>query len=144
MLGSASEADDAVQESWLRLNRSDVSAVDNLAGWLTTVVSRVCLDTLRRRTAARGEDRLPADDVIAGDDPEGEAVLADSVGAALLVVLDTLSPPERLGLRPPRHVRRAVRRDRLDHGVLPRRRAPTRQSRSAPRAWRPRCCTPTR
>ena len=95
MLGSGSEADDAVQESWLRLNRSDVSAVDNLAGWLTTVVSRVCLDMLRSR-AARGADRLPDDDVIACDDPEGEAVLADSVGAALLVVLDTLTPPERL------------------------------------------------
>jgi RNA polymerase sigma factor (sigma-70 family) len=101
MLGSAAEADDAVQEAWLRLSRSDSSAIDNLGGWLTTVVSRVSLDMLRSR-ASRREDsagsRVPADvaTIAAGADPEQEAVMADSVGAALLVVLDTLSPAERL------------------------------------------------
>ena len=95
MLGSVIEADDAVQESWLRLNRTDVSAVDNLGGWLTTVVCRVCLDMLRSRTTRR-EDGLTDHDVTAADDPAGEAVLADSVGSALLVVLDTLGPSERL------------------------------------------------
>jgi RNA polymerase sigma-70 factor (ECF subfamily) len=101
MLGSASEADDAVQEAWLRLHRSDVSDVANLGGWLTTVVSRVCLDMLRSRTSRRDE---PGGLGTAGDvpapvditDPEHEALLADSVGAALLVVLDTLGPSERL------------------------------------------------
>ncbi|WP_433684607.1 sigma-70 family RNA polymerase sigma factor [Nocardia sp. CA-119907] len=99
MLGSASEADDAVQEAWLRLSRSDTSEVENFAGWLTTVVSRICLDMLRSR-AARREDPI---DRIAdlGDsaydrDPESEAVLIDSVGRALLVVLDTLGPDERV------------------------------------------------
>src|SRR5437660_7423894 len=101
MLGSASEADDAVQESWLRLSRADTSAVENLGGWLTTVVGRVCLDMLRSRTARR-EDPLdaPAPETIPGGpddvDPEHEAVLADSVGLAMLVVLDTLAPAERL------------------------------------------------
>ena len=102
MLGSTAEADDAVQEAWVRLSRSDTSGVDNLAGWLTTVTARVCLDMLRSRKARR-EDALPVhvpdpivsryDDVI---DPEQEAVLADSVGLALLVVLETLDPAERL------------------------------------------------
>lgn len=99
MLGSASEADDAVQEAWLRLARSDTGEVENFAGWLTTVVSRICLDMLRSR-AARREDPI---DRIAdlGDsaydrDPESEAVLIDSVGRALLVVLDTLGPDERV------------------------------------------------
>jgi RNA polymerase sigma-70 factor (ECF subfamily) len=101
MLGSLAEADDAVQESWLRLARADTTGVQNLRGWLTTVVARVCLDMLRGR-AARREDPLearlpdpivgPADDT----DPERHALLADSVGLALLVVLDTLSPAERL------------------------------------------------
>jgi RNA polymerase sigma-70 factor, ECF subfamily len=96
MLGSRAEADDAVQEAWLRLARSDVEGVDNLGGWLTTVVSRVCLDMLRSRTSRR-EDPLTDDERVAPDaGPEGEAVLADSVGAALLVVLDTLPPAERL------------------------------------------------
>jgi RNA polymerase sigma-70 factor (ECF subfamily) len=99
MLGSLSEADDAVQETWLRLNRSGAE-VDNLRAWLTTVVSRVCLDMLRARVT-RHEEPLDAhvpDPVVtaAGDDPEEQAVLADSVGLALLVVLDTLSPSERL------------------------------------------------
>ena len=96
MLGSRLEADDAVQEAWLRLARSDVEGVDNLRGWLTTVVARVCLDMLRSRTSRR-EEPLTSDERIAPDPgPEGELLLADSVGAALLVVLDTLAPAERL------------------------------------------------
>jgi RNA polymerase sigma-70 factor (ECF subfamily) len=96
MLGSRAEADDAVQEAWLRLARSDVDGVDNLRGWLTTVVSRVCLDMLRSRTSRR-EEPLAVDERTAQEPgPEGEAMLADSVGAALLVVLDTLAPAERL------------------------------------------------
>ncbi|MDT7803029.1 MAG: hypothetical protein QOI78_6462 [Actinomycetota bacterium] len=96
MLGSLSEADDAVQESWLRLSRSDTSDVENLAGWLTTVVGRVCLDMLRSRKARR-EEFVP-DPIISREDdsPEESALLADSVGLALLVVLDTLTPGERL------------------------------------------------
>jgi RNA polymerase sigma factor (sigma-70 family) len=101
MLGSLSEADDAVQESWLRLSRSDVSEVENLRAWLTTVVARVSLNVLRSRRTRREEPldvRVP-DPVVARDDgtqPEHEALLADSVGLALLVVLDTLGPAERL------------------------------------------------
>src|ERR1700728_1866907 len=101
MLGSLSEADDAVQETWLRLNRSG-SDVENLRAWLTTVVSRVCLDMLRARVARHEEplDVHVPDPVVtaAGDDPEQQALLADSVGLALLVVLDTLSPTERLAV----------------------------------------------
>ena len=97
MLGSLSEAEDAVQEAWLRLARSDAGAIGNLGGWLTTVVARVSLDMLRSR-ASRREQPLEAQPVepIAPGDPEREAVLADSVGLALLVVLDTLNPAERL------------------------------------------------
>ena len=100
MLGSASEADDAVQEAWLRLHRADASSVENLPAWLTTVVARVSLNMLRARTSHREEplDRYP-DPVIRDEDrgdPEQEALLADSVGLALLVVLDTLTPAERL------------------------------------------------
>jgi len=100
MLGSASEAEDAVQESWIRLGRTDVDDVANLRGWLTTVVARVCLDMLRTRTSRR-EDPLDThvpDPVItrADDDPESSAVLADAVGLALLVVLEKLEPAERL------------------------------------------------
>src|SRR6187431_333083 len=106
MLGSASEADDAVQESWIRLGRTDVSDVENLRGWLTTVVARVCLDMLRTRTSRR-EDPIEDDlnNVVhvpdplitrANANPESEAMLADSVGLALLIVLDTLEPAERL------------------------------------------------
>jgi RNA polymerase sigma-70 factor (ECF subfamily) len=100
MLGSASDAEDAVQEGWLRLSRTDVSGVENLRAWLTTVVARVCLDTLRTRTSRR-EDPLDVhvpDPVItrADADPESDAMLADSVGLALLVVLETLEPAERL------------------------------------------------
>jgi len=100
MLGSLSEAEDAVQEAWLRLSRSDAAAIEDLGAWLTTVVGRVCLDMLRSRTARREEPlpqvRLPDPIVADSLDPELEAVLADSVGLALLVVLQTLSPAERL------------------------------------------------
>src|SRR5262245_52425880 len=99
MLGSPSEADDAVQEAWLRLSRSDTDSVANLGGWLTTVVARVCLDMLRTRSAHREHYAgtwLPEPIVNVADDPEDEALLADAVGLALLVVLDTLTPPERL------------------------------------------------
>ncbi|MEU3721621.1 sigma-70 family RNA polymerase sigma factor [Streptomyces sp. NPDC031705] len=106
MLGSLSDAEDAVQEAWFKLNRSDVSGVANLGGWLTTVVGRVCLDVLRSRTARREEPleagdgpvRLP-DPILSGPgrvDPEQEVLLADSVGIALMVVLETLGPAERL------------------------------------------------
>jgi RNA polymerase sigma-70 factor (ECF subfamily) len=100
MLGSRADADDAVQESWLRLSRSDVSGVENLSGWLTSVVARVCLDVLRSRKARR-EDRFAAagESVEADDpasDPEEQAIIADSVGIALLIVLETLTPAERL------------------------------------------------
>ena len=97
MLGSVSEADDAVQEAWLRLSRADASRVENLGGWLTTVVARVSLDMLRSRNARREEPlgvRVP--EPIVGDGPEQQALLADSVGLALLVVLETLEPAERL------------------------------------------------
>src|SRR5829696_6149840 len=102
MLGSVSEADDAVQEAWLRLSRSDADEIENLGGWLTTVVARVCLNALRSRTARREEPLdLPhiPEPIISraeGVDPEHEALLADSVGLALLVVLETLGPAERL------------------------------------------------
>jgi len=101
MLGSLSEAEDAVQETWLRLSRSGTSGVENLRGWLTTVVSRVALDMLRSRRARREESLTvdvpePIASGAVGADPEREAALADSVGLALLVVLDTLEPAERL------------------------------------------------
>ena len=101
MLGSDIEADDALQEAWLRLSRADTSDVENLGGWLTTVVARVCLDMLRSRRSRREEplgDSAPDVTVgqAAGIDPERQAVLADSIGPALLVVLDSLTPPERL------------------------------------------------
>jgi RNA polymerase sigma factor (sigma-70 family) len=101
MLGSLGEAEDAVQEAWLRLSRSDTSSVENLAGWLTTVVARVCLDLLRSRKSRREEPldaQLPGSMVShgGGTDPEHEAVLAESVGLALLVVLEALAPAERV------------------------------------------------
>jgi RNA polymerase sigma-70 factor, ECF subfamily len=101
MLGSLAEADDAVQEAWLRLSRSDATSVDNLRGWLTTIVARVCLNMLRSRKTWREEPmgvHVP-DPVISRADgrrPEDEALLADSVGLALQVVLETLAPAERL------------------------------------------------
>src|SRR2546427_4333364 len=101
MLGDLTEADDAVQESWLHLSRSNASGVENLGGWLTTVVARVCLDMLRSRNSRREEplDIHVPDPIVSredGIDPEHEALLADSLGLALLVVLDTLNPAERL------------------------------------------------
>ena len=100
MLGSLSEAEDAVQESWFRLNRSETSEVENMRGWLTTVVARVCLDMLRARRARREDfvgSELPEPIVtLPANGPEDETLLADSVGLALLVVLDTLTPAERL------------------------------------------------
>jgi RNA polymerase sigma factor (sigma-70 family) len=101
MLGSLSEADDAVQEAWLRLSRSDAGAVENLGGWLTTVVARISLNMLRSRNTRREEPMSlhvpdPIVDPADGTDPEHEALLADSVGLALLVVLEKLTPPERL------------------------------------------------
>ncbi|WP_433219526.1 sigma-70 family RNA polymerase sigma factor [Dactylosporangium sp. CS-047395] len=101
MLGSAAEADDAVQDAWIRVSRAGAEGVDNLAAWLTTIVARVCLNQLRARTQRR-EDPLdvhvpdPIVSPAAGVDPEHEALLADSVGLALLVVLETLTPAERL------------------------------------------------
>ena len=100
MLGSLNEADDAVQETWLRLSRSDADSIQNLSGWLTTVVARICLDMLRSRTA-RAEESLDGQPPSVTNkpstrDPEQETLLADSVGVALLVVLDRLNPAERL------------------------------------------------
>ena len=101
MLGSSSEVDDAVQEAWLRLSRADAAGIENLGGWLTTVVARVCLDMLRSRKSRREEPITPhTPEPVAtgtsGSNPESEALLADSVGLALLVVLDRLTPAERL------------------------------------------------
>ena len=101
MLGSLSEADDAVQDAWLRVSRADTSSVENLAGWLTTVVARVCLNVLRTRESRREEpfDVHVPDPIVGNEsrgDPEQEALLADSVGLALLVVLESLTPAERL------------------------------------------------
>jgi RNA polymerase sigma factor (sigma-70 family) len=103
MLGSPAEADDAVQEAWLRLSRSDTAEVENMRAWLTTVVSRICLDMLRARQTRREDlvDEWSGQPVVAlfedrAGDPEHEALLADSVGVALMVVLDTLAPAERL------------------------------------------------
>jgi len=101
MLGSVTDADDAVQESWLRLSRSKTREIENLAGWLTTVVARVCLNMLRARRSRREEPlavHVPEPIISPGDrlDPEHEALLADSVGLALFTVLETLAPAERL------------------------------------------------
>ncbi len=103
MLGSTAEADDAVQEAWFRLARADTSSVENMGGWLTTVVARVCLDMLRSRTSRREDpigDAAPEEipSPVGAADPEHEAMLTDSVGLAMLVVLDTLAPAERLAL----------------------------------------------
>jgi RNA polymerase sigma-70 factor (ECF subfamily) len=95
MLGTRTEAEDAVQEAWLRLSRADVAGIDNLEGWLTTVVGRVCLDMLRSRRARR-EEPLEARAAERTADPEQQAVLADSIGVALIVVLETLTPTERV------------------------------------------------
>ena len=139
MLGSLSEAEDAVQEAWLRLNRTDTATVENLDGWLTTVVSRVSLDILRSRKSRREEPMGAhfAEPSVArgeGADPESEAMLADSVGVALLVVLDTFTPAERLAFRPARSVRHAVRRDRFDRGTVAGRGNAAREPRAASRS----------
>src|SRR6266516_2325840 len=96
MLGSPSDADDAVQEAWLRLSRSDPSEVENLGGWLTTVVARVCLDMLRSRRSRREGSLAPAADKPSDSNPETEVAFADAIGPALLVVLDMLAPAERV------------------------------------------------
>lgn len=101
MLGSLSEADDAIQEAWLRLSRADATQIENLGGWLTTVVARVCLDMLRSRSSRREEPfdvnvPEPVANRSLGSDPEQETLLADSVGLAVMVVLERLNPPERL------------------------------------------------
>lgn len=96
MLGSRSEAEDAVQEAWLRLNRTETDEIRNLGGWLTTVVARICLDMLRARKSRREEQLGPHVPEPAADNENGEQEVADSIGAALLIVLDTLSPAERL------------------------------------------------
>jgi RNA polymerase sigma-70 factor, ECF subfamily len=100
MLGSASEAEDAVQEAWLRLSRGDTDAVDNLGGWLTTVITHVCLDMLRaRKTRENAAPAMQAEGPVAAaepTDPEREVLLADAIGSAMMIVLDTLSPAERV------------------------------------------------
>src|SRR5512134_3975874 len=96
MLGSTSEADDAVQEAWLKLTRADTSAVENLRGWLTTIVARVCLDMLRTRTSRREEPLAAAPEPSVASPATEDRELADSVGLALLVVLDKLDPAERI------------------------------------------------
>lgn len=100
MLGSDSEAEDAVQETWLRLDRTDAASLENLQGWLTTVVGRICLDRLRSRTARReepaGTDVLELASAADGADPEQQTIVAESIGSALLVVLDLLAPAERV------------------------------------------------
>src|SRR4029079_7014369 len=105
MLGARTEADDAVQEAWLRMDRTDVGDIRNLGGWLTTVVARICLDMLRARTARHENplDEAPAVAAVDAVDPEQEAVLADSIGVALLVILQTLNPAERLAVVHARH-----------------------------------------
>jgi RNA polymerase sigma-70 factor (ECF subfamily) len=96
MLGSASEAEDAVQETWIKLSRSEHPAVENLGGWLTTVVARVCLDMLRSRKSRREEALAPVVDAPAASNPETEVAFADAIGPALWVVLEMLAPPERV------------------------------------------------
>jgi RNA polymerase sigma-70 factor (ECF subfamily) len=115
MLGSISEDDDAVQDAWIRISRTDTTDIENLGGWLTTVVSRICLNMLRSRTTRR-EDPLddahvpdPVVSIVGAVDPEQEALLADSVGLALLVALETPSASRAHGVRAPRHVRRVLR-----------------------------------
>lgn len=122
MPNSLSEAEDAVQETWLRLHRADPDAIENLSDWLPTVVERVSLNMLRARATRREQplDGLPDPiiDPADGTDPEHEALLADSVGLAPLVVLETLSPAERLVFALARHARRPIRRHRADPGAL--------------------------
>jgi RNA polymerase sigma factor (sigma-70 family) len=139
MLGSLSEADDAVQEAWLRLSRSDTSGVENLRGWLTTVVARVCLDLLRSRKARPEEpfdEHVPAPIVNPEDgiNPEHQALLADSVGLALLVVLETLAPSERVAFVLHDMFEPALRRDCSHRGAIPGRGKAAREPRTPPGA----------
>ena len=140
MLGSVDEAEDAVQEAWLRLSRADTREVDNLAGWLTTVVARVCLDMLRsrrsRREEALGALAEPTGRRAAAREPESEAVLADAIGPALLVVLDMLAPPNasRSCCTTCSTVLRGDRADRRAHACGD---AAAGQPRATPRARRP-------
>ena len=127
MLGSLTEAEDAVQETWIRLSRSDAESIDNLGGWLTTVLSRVCLGILRSRRSHPEEPLEPEEPEPELAGPEDEAILADTMGPALLVVLETLTPAERLVVRAPRHVRGAIRGHRADRRSLSGRRPPTGQ-----------------
>ena len=136
MLGSRAEAEDAVQETWLRVVRGDQAAVENWAGWLTTVTGRICLDRLRSRQSRREELRgagVPdLEDRSVERDPAQAALLADSVGAALLVVLDSMVPEERVSVRTSRRVRCAFRRDRRDSRPFASSCEATRQSGSSP------------
>ena len=142
MLGSVSEADDAVQEAWLRLSRADASEIENLGGWLTTVVARVCLNMLRSRdtrarsrwTASTCPTRSSAPRTTST--PSTRRCWPTRVGLALLVVLETLAPAERLAFVLHDMFARAVRRDRADGRPLPGRGAPAREPRAAPRAGR--------
>ena len=132
MLGSLTEADDAVQEAWIRLSRTDTSDVENLRGWLTTVVGRVCLNMLRsRRTRREAPLETHVSDPLvspeAGVDPEQEAILGDSLGLALLAVLDAPEPRRARRVRAARRVRRTVRRDRPDRRPVVGRRATARE-----------------
>jgi RNA polymerase sigma factor (sigma-70 family) len=149
MLGSVSEADDAVQEAWLRLDRADTTDVANMGGWLTTVVARVCLNMLRSRETRREEsleNRLP-DPIVSGVDgvdPEHEALLADSVGLALLVVLETLEPAERMAFVlhdmfavPFDEIAPIVGRTSAAPRTRRRARLPTPTSRVSARSWTP-------
>jgi RNA polymerase sigma-70 factor (ECF subfamily) len=143
MLGSLSDADDAVQEAWLRLSRTDADEIDNLAAWLTTVVARISLNMLRARASHRDEPYEPhiADPVVTepggADDPATQALLGDAVELALLLVLDALTPAERLAFVLQRRLRGAVRRDRPDRAALAGGDPPARQPRAAARPRRP-------
>ena len=135
MLGSPSEVDDAVQEAWLRLSRSDTRGVENLAGWLTTVVARICLDMLRSRKSRREEPIGPhVPEPAADDEYERDSDMADSVGAALLVVLETLAPAERLAFVLHDMFAVPVRGDRADRRPHAGSGSPTRQPRPPPGA----------
>jgi RNA polymerase sigma factor (sigma-70 family) len=140
MLGTAADADDAVQEAWIRLNRTDVADVDNLAGWLTTVVARVSLNMLRSRANRRSEpwdERIPEIEIEFGDsdDPEQQAVVTDSVSGALMMVLDTLSPTERVAFVLHDVFGLAFLRDRPDDRPILRDRPPMREPCSATDSW---------
>ena len=141
MLGSAGEADDAVQECWLRVSRADSSAVENLEGWLTTALARICLNVLRSRKSRREEPlrESAAHPVVANgkrSDPEDEALLAESVGLALLVILERLTPGRTCRLRAARRVRYGLRRNCSYREALPGGRTTAREPRSSPHTWK--------